>query len=296
VVSSRRGAVLEQQTAADNGVLRIVKLVIAGLGKSGTTALFYKLLETFEEPPLTLFEPVEYRPVSADRHILAKVLIDPPGKVNFASFASFDRKIHIVRDPRDNLISRLLYRPYNRVDFVSNESHVRKFLARLQDKENCPARHSVLSLIKYYDALIGTDSLQRLCEHPTTALSFTRDHPEYFTIHYEDVVRGILAELSRYIGLPLAPATAVVAAAQKRVGRSKGYGDWKHWFTQEDVDYFHKIHQPYLDAYGYSPDWELASNQQISAENSAQYVLNLVNERRSTLALPPLSPAATVNT
>ncbi len=88
-----------------------MKLVIAGLGKSSTTALFYKLLEIFENPPLTLFEPGEYLAEPGNRHVLAKVLIDPPGKVNFTSFAGFDRKIHIVRDPRDNLISRLLYRP-----------------------------------------------------------------------------------------------------------------------------------------------------------------------------------------
>ena len=70
---------------------------------------------------------------------MAKVLIDPPGRADFNSFSKFDYKVLIVRDPRDNLVSRLLYRPYNREDFVSNPEAVALFVEMLRAKEADPA-------------------------------------------------------------------------------------------------------------------------------------------------------------
>src|SRR5690606_15023024 len=85
------------------------KIVIAGQGKSGTAALFHKIRAAVPDSTRLLFEPRAYEPEPDDGHVLAKVLIDPPGYVDFSTFEPFDKKILIVRDPRDNLISRLLY-------------------------------------------------------------------------------------------------------------------------------------------------------------------------------------------
>jgi hypothetical protein len=91
-----------------------MKIVIAGLGKSGTTALFSKLKQAMPPETYCLFEPLRYEAPAVDpTHVLTKVLIPHEKMVDFDSFSEFDRKIMIVRDPRDILVSRVLYDIYN---------------------------------------------------------------------------------------------------------------------------------------------------------------------------------------
>lgn len=88
-----------------------MKILIAGQAKSGTTALFYALKQTLPRKYTCLFEPRGYAAANRDECVLAKVLINPSVKVE--DFETFNKKILIVRDPRDNLVSRLLYAIYD---------------------------------------------------------------------------------------------------------------------------------------------------------------------------------------
>jgi hypothetical protein len=91
-----------------------MKIVVAGLGKTGTTALFCKLKQAMPPDTLCLFEPRGYRaPSNHVAHILAKDLFGYDKTINVASFQSFDKRILMVRDPRDTLVSRVLYDIYN---------------------------------------------------------------------------------------------------------------------------------------------------------------------------------------
>ena len=266
-----------------------MKTVIAGQGKSGTTALFYKLLAAFDSPPRTLVECTRYDPEGDDRQVLAKVLIDPPGKVDFDSFRHFDRKVLIVRDPRDNLISRLLYRPYNQAPFVSNPDAVYEFIGLLTQKEQDPASVSLRRLIRCFDRHTGVDSLPRLKQHPTTGLEFAGAHPEYFSFHYEDLVDARLDDLAGYLGMPLTTAATPVAKERQRVVRAARYGQWRDWFTPEDIDCFAPAFGEYLQYYHYAEDWELSQARSLDPAVGSAYVLRIVNERRDRLGLPPLA-------
>ena len=42
-------------------------------------------------------------------NVLAKIVIGPPGEFDYTSFRQFDKKIMMVCDPRDNIVSRILY-------------------------------------------------------------------------------------------------------------------------------------------------------------------------------------------
>ncbi len=137
--------------------------------------------------------------------------------------------------------------------------------------------------------MTGVDSLPRLCSHPGTGLEFSHAHPDYLTVHYEDFVDGNLAQLGRYLGASLAPEKIVVGNELSRVTRSSGHGDWKLWFTPEDVSYFRYIFQPYLDRYHYPAQWELAACQAIEPALCSHYVLNLINERRRELSVQPFT-------
>src|SRR5690348_3976598 len=91
-----------------------MRTVVFGLGKTGTTALFFKLKQAMPADTRALFEP---RSFSADlapaRDVLAKVLLGYNRDVDTSAFLSFDRKVFLVRDPRDTLVSRVLYDIYN---------------------------------------------------------------------------------------------------------------------------------------------------------------------------------------
>ena len=84
-----------------------MKILIAGAPKTGTTALFYRIKNSLDGGVREMFEPRGYvaEPGDGACHVLAKVLLDPLIDLDMESFSSFEKKIGIVRDPRDRLIS-----------------------------------------------------------------------------------------------------------------------------------------------------------------------------------------------
>lgn len=264
-----------------------MKILIAGQGKSGTTALYYKILEALPLDTMTLVEPLVC-PDTIATTTLAKILIDPPGRVDVTSFDHFNFKILLVRDPRDNLISRLLYRPYNRQDFVKDETAVADLLSLLAKKEVSPSTVSVGDLITCFDRHTGIDSLPRLTGHPDTGLSFEAAHPDYHVMRYEDMIDGNWMSLSEYLQMNLSAGRAEVGLEHQRVVRSADYGQWRSWFLASDIDFFKPYFQSYIEHYGYSDDWTLEDSPSLSPQTASLYVLKLVNERRQSLSLPPL--------
>ena len=117
-----------------------MRIVIFGLAKSGTTALFYILKSALPPSTLCLFEPRSFNARTLDRNqfvrflkesdhdVLAKVLpFRPHDPGDAESFSDFEKQILIVRDPRDRLISRLLYGIYHS-NFYHDNREVTAFL------------------------------------------------------------------------------------------------------------------------------------------------------------------------
>jgi len=125
-----------------------MKILISGLGKSGTTALFFRIKNSMPENTKTLFEPEKYIPHAHDQNkaVLAKILLYKPQEIDYESFSCFDKKILIIRDPRDRLISMLLYRAWN--SFYGDDHKVSKFLELLRKKELRPSSVSVLNILR----------------------------------------------------------------------------------------------------------------------------------------------------
>jgi hypothetical protein len=96
-----------------------------------------------------------------------------------------------------------------------------------------------------------------------------------------------LDELRDYLGLTLA-ATTRVPSELSRVARTENYGAWRHWFTNDDVEYLRHIFQPYLERYYPEADWNLSSLPSIPAEHGSVYIERIVNQRRATMNLPAL--------
>lgn len=255
-----------------------MRVLVAGQGKSGTTALFFALKRSLPPDYVCLFEPTSYRAAGEDR-VLAKIIVGDPTAVRFADFEAFDKKILVVRDPRDTLISRLLYLTYD-LSFWADDAKVASFVRMLEEKRRSPSSVSVVELFEWLSNLSGKDLLGRVKDLHRFSRDFDRLYPGYFVTRYEEFVTGNVKRLEGYLGFPLTH-DGEIDPEYSRVVRRKTPGDWRNWFTAGDADYFRPIFDEHLRKYGYDMDWEPGSNQEILREYSTDYVMRLVEEKRA---------------
>jgi hypothetical protein len=266
-----------------------MQIVIAGLAKTGTTGLFYKLKNSLPEPARELFETTVYepKPGDGDRDVLAKILIGRESYADYDSFDRFDKKICIVRDPRDRLISSFLYRTYVE-PFVDDEAKCAEFIDLLRQKEADGGSVSVQRLCQKQDELSGRPaaSLRASFDYFVGPLAwvgqFCERHPGYFVYKYEDFVSGEFTALEEYMGFAL-DGGASVDARVERVARTRGLGDWRNWFLPEDVERLRndKTVTEYMARFGYADDWELPAAPVIKPEHGSQYVERITLEQRN---------------
>jgi hypothetical protein len=285
-----------------------VKIVIYGLAKSGTSALFYKIRNSLPAGTIAQFEPSRYtlrdrlmgharalrrRNVSPD--VLAKVLPweNPPARIE--DFERFDRQILIVRDPRDRLVSALLYLTYN-AQFVRSEAEALEWLRLLRLKEAEPASVPVVRLLEAFDALElaagGRSDWVELYQERGVArpLRFHAERPHLHLFRYEQLIEDRVEDLETFLGLRLT-GTALLPPPLRRVERTKGSGSWRSWFTPEDVQAFEPVFRPYLDLYYPGSDWNLGPPRRLDPELGSLYVERIVNEKRALAGLAPLPSA-----
>jgi hypothetical protein len=271
----------------------MMKILIVGLPRSGTTALYFKVRQALPEMTWCLYEPPRFDPSdpSAAAGVLAKVLISGTGDFDYASFGDFDKAILVVRDPRDHLVSRLLYRACSDAKFRRDDAKVAGFVAAIRDKEADPRSTSILDLLDRYNNLSGENRTALRAGANTRprswaigsyamALDFHRRHAGLMTYKYEELIAGNLLPIERVLGIPMPGGEALVADAYEHVTRTKGANDWKNWFTETDVAFFRQYLAGYMLAYGYPDDWTLANEPRIRPEHGSEFVRRSVALRR----------------
>jgi hypothetical protein len=239
-----------------------------------------------------LFEPREYVPPPARRQsswVVAKVLIGRPyarGRqpradgfyVDYDGFASFDRKLHILRDPRDNLVSTLLY-GVRHTSFYSDDRRLAQFLQLLEDKERNPTEVSMRQLLDLMAELDeGVELLPSFLDRQALVEQFRETYPEYRRVSYSDFVDNKVEALESYLGFTLTGSPHVRDHA--RVTRTRSYGDWTNWFTADDVTFFRPLLDNYVRLAGLPDDWELGEHPTVPAEFASGYVRRIVDEKR----------------
>jgi hypothetical protein len=150
------------------------------------------------------------------------------------------------------------------------------------------AVRDILSLFAELDgAEFSFDSWARdYARHSVLApLDFHEQRPSLCICRYEDMVEGRLGGLEEYLGLKLEAGTAV-SPEHGRVARTRTYGGWRNWFTDEDVEDLRPVLQPYLQHYYAGAEWDLSAEPSVSAEFSSAYVARIVNERRAAEHIP----------
>lgn len=249
-----------------------IHTLIAGIAKSGTTILFQRVLESLPSGCRAYFEPWTRREL---REILArpeptaaKILLGGEHSGDFAEHRRFDRRILIVRDPRDRLVSQLLYNFYDFKVGGDAEGFAR---ARriLEGKIAAPASVPATEVFDEISALCGRPGVDWLAQHHRIALEFL-ERVRPCVVRYEDMIEGEVEALGKYLGRPLV-MEAELPAAYRRVSRSKTYGEWRAWLVEEDLERIHRLAGDFMDAFGYrreAADLSLP----ILRENTLDYI------------------------
>jgi hypothetical protein len=222
--------------------------------------------------------------------VLAKVLLFRQGRTtDISKFLTFEKQILLVRDPRDRLISRLLFNVYNS-SAVGDDRILTPYLELLRRKEHDPTSVAVTELIEAappgpYE---NHDWFSRYADLAVDQpLGFHGCHPELFVFKYEDMVNQKFGTLGEYLELPLLGSDEVHPGLE-RVIRTRASGSWRDWFTRSDIQRLAAIFEPYLARYYPAHDWTLNSVPCIPTEHASGYVERLVNEKRAMLGLAPL--------
>ncbi|MFV0437400.1 MAG: hypothetical protein ACK5PS_08420 [Desulfopila sp.] len=263
-----------------------MKIFILGLGKSGTTAMVYKVAgglpgcRAFSggQPGKHLgdFENAVYKHTYEERKGKGFDLY-----TEHLQNEQYDRKIWMARDPRDAAVSRMLYRWHRGVR--GHKEQYRTHLALVQKKERDPASvpfHEICRHSGHGDWPRSTEAvLEAECARYGRMTDFVASlGSDWHLFTFEQMVKGDFAALNAFLGFEIkSEAEVAVSTGKAKVVRKKASGDWRHWFTEEDIELFKPVYTPYLERIGYDAnDWELSPRPVIEPEYASEYMQNLV--------------------
>ncbi len=225
--------------------------------------------------PVELFEPrlLEADDLDPDSLVVKKLLLNWRQK-EVAFLPMFDKRLLITRDPRDRLISHLLYDAYNQAPRLSVGQRDR-WLEALQTKVEMPRILSVSDLMNLWWRITRVDLLSNYVRALDRGITFQNRNAEHFhVVRYEAYVDGNFDALNAYLGLDLAPG--VVRGSEARVSRSKTSGAWRDWFTQSDVALFRPMtHRWLTKTGGDEKDWAINTPDALEPGTSVEYVRSL---------------------
>jgi len=260
--------------------------MLLGLGKSGTTALLYKLAAGL--PGCQAFSggrPGKYN--NAYVNAVYKHTYEERKGKDFDLYREhlkkehYDRKIWIARDPRDVAVSRMLYR-WNR-GCIGHRKQFRAHLDLVIKKEADPLAIPFYEICRYAGHDDWPVDVQVIVDEETDRYQRMHDFvssldSEWFLFTYEDMISNNYSALDEYLGFGVQADMSVPDSTGKaKVVRKKACGDWRHWFTEEDVKLFRLAYSAYMKLMGYDvDDWQSSAGPVIEPEFSSVYMQNLV--------------------
>ncbi|MDJ0816005.1 MAG: hypothetical protein QNJ58_07365 [Desulfobacterales bacterium] len=283
-----------------------MNILILGHGKSGTTIFVFKVAaglpncQAFSggDPVKRLgdYENAVYKHTYNVRKGRNFDLFD-----DYSKEINFDRKIWMARDPRDVAVSEMLYRWHK--GHKGSRKQFQEHLAIVQKKEMDPESipfHVVCRYSSHDNWPITTDAvIEKLRSRYQTTREFVKSlGNEWFIFRYEDMINKNFDALHEYLGFEIDDNAQIPSTTKKKkVARKKAMGDWRHWFTEEDVELFKPALLPYMELIGYDcTDWALDPNPEIDPQVSSLYMKGLArqntvnNLRRYKLLRPFIKP------
>lgn len=262
-----------------------MKILILGLGKSGTTAMLYKISGGL--PNCKAFSggrPGKY--IGDYENAVYKHTYEERKGKSFKLYREhlqkehYDRKIWIARDPRDSAISRMLYRWHK--GYLGHRKQYDAHLELVLKKEKDPKSVAFHEICRYTGHNGWPITAEEVVEEEQNRYGQMRKFVEslgddWFLFKYEDMVDRKFKTLNEYLTFDITGEAEVPKGTGKeKVVRKKAYGDWRHWFTEKDVALFKPAYTPYMELIGYDcEDWALDPQPVIEPEFSSAYMQSL---------------------
>lgn len=271
----------------------LLNILIVGRAKTGTTVISKSIEHSLWGKTQYWLEPKDpcaFFDESIDTketHHVVKVLFehwDKTPRMRNGFFHNetpmkFHRRVFIVRDPRDELVSRLLYivKPWMDANGLDPDKNAR-WIDILLEKESDPRAMSFLQMARSFDAIYGT-RLEKNIMNAEQFLPYSKYISDFkanhHVIRYEDFIAGDHSELASYLGVKLSDNRDV--GNLSRTKRSASSNNWKQLFTEEDLVSFTPVYSPILDRLGYA-DWELSQTPTLKSEDYSGYISRLAGE------------------
>lgn len=254
-----------------------MKVAIIGMPKTGTTALYSYIKRSLGRGTFSLFEPKSKREVQGalglkKKNILIKFMLGKLGSSGFSA-EDFDKVVVIVRDPRDFFVSALLYR-FNSPGLAKDKSKASELIKLFEKKEKHPAEVSCISLLEAFSEG-ASKKLESNIQSQFEMMTELCEQNDFFTLKYEDMIDANLEALSDYLGVRVVNEAAD-SAWTKKISRTKGYGDWKNWFTLEDLNFYSPVMQSFMARFGYKNEIIDSNQQSISPQHCSEYIERLI--------------------
>lgn len=249
------------------------------MARCGSSAIFEMIKDSCEGEKIAFFEPNEQDFFSkvlpfidSGKRIVTKVLLRPYLSYEANAKKIFSKVVGLVRDPRDNIVSRLLFRLVSR-KFIEDGNIYKQVLPLLEQKINQPTSVSVVELFTVLEnsGLMEKMIDQRFQENLDLFMAWHDRNKNALIYKYENFVMRKFEDLSIFTEEKIfyEHSQKVVFPAIKRNGK---FGEWKNWFTPEDVNFFRPRMEKFMERYGYPLDWNLPENQKINPTTSIDYI------------------------
>lgn len=260
-----------------------MKILILGTGKSGTTALLFKVAGGL--PNCKAFSggrPGKY--IGDYENAVYKHTYEERKGKSFDLYRQhlrkehYDRKIWMTRDPRDAAVSRMLYRWHK--GYLGKMKQYRAHLELVLKKEQDPRSIPFHVICRYTGHNGWPITTEQVIEEERIRYQRMYDFVKsldsgWFLLKYEDMVGRNFDTLNTYLGFEVQD-DGEVPRSHGKVVRKKSFGDWRHWFTEKDVELFKPAYLPYMEVIGYDcEDWALSPNPVIEPEYSSRYMQSL---------------------
>jgi hypothetical protein len=272
-----------------------MKVFILGTGKSGTTALVYKVAGGL--PNCQAFsggKPGKYLG-NYENAVYKHTYEERKGKSfdlyrEHLSKENYDRKIWMARDPRDAAVSRMLYRWHR--GYFGHRKQYEAHLNLVLKKEREPRFVPFYEICRYTGYNGWPREKEDVFKEEQIRYQQMREFVEglgddWLIYRYEDMVDKKFEALNVYLGFDAnADAEVPSGTGKEKVVRKKAYGDWRHWYTKDDVALFKPAYLPYMEAAGYDcDDWNFNSKPVIEPEFSSEYMQRLPRTAKKNLIM-----------
>jgi hypothetical protein len=217
-----------------------MKVFILGTGKTGTTALVYKVAGGL--PNCKAFsggKPGKY--IGEYENAVYKHTVEERKGKNFELYRNhlknehYDRRIWMARDPRDAAVSRMLYRWHRGIlgHKKQYQAHRDLVLKKEQDPKSVPFHE----ICRYTGHNGWPRSAEDVIEEERNRYRHMYEFVkslgnDWYLCKYEEMVAKKFDLLNDYLGFEVAEKAEVpVSTGKAKVVRKKAAGDWRHWFV-----------------------------------------------------------------